>query len=237
MPAASQRSAEDPPMTQPTSRKPKRLGSWKVWLQLQKLKLARYDGKARGEWSVRLNLTQHGKSHQAQTPEGQIASSFLVRWVVVYDCLQLKRFVWLIPQQITPVQTRGNSQLLPSQVQKRIDRYQKPLPIYGAEYSTFYRSVIKIGNKTPRKSKYLACIVPLTGLETSHMSFMELFSAEATFPANLIIKFLALFYSYANSNRRCSIKKRYPIVSQAIQSTNQVKPSNSLQTHTKYLGA
>ena len=35
-----------------------------------RLKLKGIDGRAHQEWSLRLNLTQHGKTHQVQTVEG-----------------------------------------------------------------------------------------------------------------------------------------------------------------------
>jgi hypothetical protein len=33
-----------------------------------KLKLKGIDGRAHQEWSLRLNLTQHGKTHPVRTP-------------------------------------------------------------------------------------------------------------------------------------------------------------------------
>ena len=33
-----------------------------------KLKLKGIDGRAHQEWSLRLNLTQHGKTHSVRTP-------------------------------------------------------------------------------------------------------------------------------------------------------------------------
>jgi hypothetical protein len=35
-----------------------------------RLELKGIDGKAHKEWSLRLNLTQHGETHQVQTWEG-----------------------------------------------------------------------------------------------------------------------------------------------------------------------
>ncbi len=35
-----------------------------------RLKLKGIDGRAHQEWSLRLNLTQHGETHQVQTQEG-----------------------------------------------------------------------------------------------------------------------------------------------------------------------
>ena len=48
--------------------KPESLGSGGS--MVARLKLKGIDGRAHQEWSLRLNLTQHGKTHQVQTQLG-----------------------------------------------------------------------------------------------------------------------------------------------------------------------
>ena len=56
------------------------------------------------EWSLRLNLTQHGETHQVthqvltHSKDSQIHSSFLTQWIVVHGRSSLmESVVWLIP--------------------------------------------------------------------------------------------------------------------------------------------